>query len=156
MNRITTPPKISVTTGALPASRKIYVKGKLHEHIRVPMREIDRHETAKEPPLRVYDPSGPYTDPAVAIAIDSGLAPLREPWIQARGDVEEYAGRGLRPEDNGFVGADKAVPAFPGKRAPLRAKNGGAVTQLAYARAGVVTPEMEFVAIRENMGRAEL
>ncbi len=153
MNVITKPPKISVTTGPLPGSRKIYVNGERYGDIRVPMREIDLHETAKEPPLRVYDPSGPYTDPAVAIDIDSGLAPLRAPWIQARGDVEEYAGRGLRPEDNGFVGADKAVPAFPGKRAPLRAKNGGAVTQLAYARAGVVTPEMEFIAIRETMGR---
>lgn len=155
MNVITKPPKISVTTGPLPGSRKIYVKGERYGDIRVPMREIDLHETAKEPPLRVYDPSGPYTDPAVDIVIDSGLAPLREPWIQARGDVEEYAGRGLQPEDNGFVGADKAVPAFPGKRTPLRAKNGRAATQLAYARAGVVTPEMEFIAIRENMGREE-
>ena len=153
MNVITKPPKISVTTGPLPGSRKIYVNGERYGDIRVPMREIDLHETAKEPPLRVYDPSGPYTDPAVAIDIDSGLAPLRAPWIQARGDVEEYAGRGLRPEDNGFVGADKAVPAFPGKRTPLRAKNGTAATQLAYARAGVVTPEMEFIAIRETMGR---
>ena len=153
MNVITKPPKISVTTGPLPASRKIYVNGERYDDIRVPMREIDLHETAKEPPLRVYDPSGPYSDPAVAIAIDSGLAPLREPWIQARGDVEEYAGRGLQPEDNGFVGADKAVPAFPGKRTPLRAKNGRAATQLAYARAGVVTAEMEFIAIRETMGR---
>ena len=153
MNVITKPPKISVTTGPLPGSRKIYVNGERYGDIRVPMREIDLHETAKEPPLRVYDPSGPYTDPAVAIDIDSGLAPLRAPWIQARGDVEEYAGRGLRPEDNGFVGADKAVPAFPGKRTPLRAKGGTAATQLAYARAGVVTPEMEFIAIRETMGR---
>ena len=155
MNVITKPPKISVTTGPLPGSRKIYVNGERYGDIRVPMREIDLHETAHEPPLRVYDPSGPYTDPAVAIDIDAGLAPLRAPWIQARGDVEEYAGRGLRPEDNGFVGADKAVPAFPGKRAPLRAKNGRAATQLAYARAGVVTAEMEFIAIRETMGREE-
>ncbi|MFB3136116.1 MAG: phosphomethylpyrimidine synthase ThiC, partial [Rhodospirillales bacterium] len=155
MNVITKPPKISVTTGPLPGSRKIYVNGERYGDIRVPMREIDLHETAHEPPLRVYDPSGPYTDPAVAIDIDAGLAPLRAPWIQARGDVEEYAGRGLRPEDNGFVGADKAVPAFPGKRSPLRAKNGRAATQLAYARAGVVTPEMEFIAIRETMGREE-
>ena len=155
MNVITKPPKISVTTGPLPGSRKIYVNGERYGDIRVPMREIDLHETAHEPPLRVYDPSGPYTDPAVAIDIDAGLAPLRAPWIQARGDVEEYAGRGLRPEDNGFVGADKAVPAFPGKRSPLRAKNGRAATQLAYARAGVVTAEMEFIAIRETMGREE-
>ncbi len=155
MNVITKPPKISVTTGPLPGSRKIYVNGERYGDIRVPMREIDLHETAHEPPLRVYDPSGPYTDPAVAIDIDAGLAPLRAPWIQARGDVEEYAGRGLRPEDNGFVGADKAVPAFPGKRTPLRAKGGRAATQLAYARAGVVTPEMEFIAIRETMGREE-
>ncbi len=155
MNVITKPPKISVTTGPLPGSRKIYVNGERYGDIRVPMREIDLHETAHEPPLRVYDPSGPYTDPAVAIDIGAGLAPLRAPWIQARGDVEEYAGRGLQPEDNGFVGADKAVPAFPGKRPPLRAKNGRAATQLAYARAGVVTAEMEFIAIRETMGRKE-
>ncbi|MCZ6607771.1 MAG: phosphomethylpyrimidine synthase ThiC, partial [Alphaproteobacteria bacterium] len=95
MNVITKPPKISVTTGPLPGSRKIYVNGERYGDIRVPMREIDLHETAHEPPLRVYDPSGPYTDPAVAIDIDAGLAPLRAPWIQARGDVEEYAGRGL-------------------------------------------------------------
>ena len=156
MNRIATPPKISVTTGALPASRKIYVTGKLHEHIRVPMREIDLHETADEPPLRVYDPSGPYTDPAAAIDIDSGLAPLRADWIRGRGDVEEYAGRAVRPEDNGYAEGDNLVPGFPGKRVPLRARNGKAATQLAYARAGAVTAEMEFIAIRENMGRAEL
>jgi len=149
-------PTIEVTTGALPASRKIYVAGRLHPDIRVPIREIDLHETANEPPVRVYDTSGPYTDPNVRIDIHSGLPRLREAWIRGRGDVAEYHGRVVRPEDNGNVGADQLVSEFPNKNKPLRAKDGRAVTQIAYARAGIVTPEMEFIAIRENLGRETL
>ncbi|WP_323767034.1 phosphomethylpyrimidine synthase ThiC [Marinovum sp.] len=144
-------PNPQITTGPLPASRKIHVPGVLHPEIRVPMREISVHPTAGEPPLPVYDSSGPYTDPAAEIDIRKGLAPLRRAWIEARGDVEEYTGRDVKPEDNGFVQGDRLTPEFPVRPRPLRGK--GAVTQLAYARAGIVTPEMEFVAIRENQLR---
>mgnify|MGYP000111947976 CR=1 FL=1 len=144
-------PNPTITTGPLPASRKIHVPGVLHPEIRVPMREISVHPTAGEPPLPVYDSSGPYTDPDAQIDIAKGLAPLRRAWIEARGDVEEYDGREVKPEDNGFVQGDRLTPEFPVRPRPLRGK--GAVTQLAYARAGIVTPEMEFVAIRENQLR---
>ncbi|NIZ14886.1 phosphomethylpyrimidine synthase ThiC [Phaeobacter sp. HF9A] len=148
-------PKIApkVTTGALPASRKIYVAGELHDGIRVPMREIATHPTAGEAPLPVYDSSGPYTDPEIETDIRTGLAPLRAGWIRARGDVDAYTGRDVRPEDNGFVEGDRLVPEFPVKPAPLRGTGEAAPTQLAYARAGIITPEMEFVAIRENQLR---
>ncbi|MBX6368747.1 MAG: phosphomethylpyrimidine synthase ThiC, partial [Rhodospirillales bacterium] len=146
----------TVSTGPLPSSRKVYVAGKLHPELRVAMREIDLEKSAGEPPLRVYDSSGPYTDPAVRIDIRAGLPKLRDPWIRARGDVEEVEGRAIRPEDDGLKhGEARRVELFPGAatRRPLRAKPGRAVTQLAYARAGIVTPEMEYVAIRENLGR---
>ncbi|TIP30958.1 MAG: phosphomethylpyrimidine synthase ThiC, partial [Mesorhizobium sp.] len=81
---------------------------------------------------------------------------LREAWIEARGDVGRYEGRTIKPEDNGFVSADRLTPEFPVRNRPLRAAGGRAVTQLAYARAGIITPEMEFVAIRENLGREQL
>jgi len=129
------------------------VNGSLHPDIRVPMREISVHPTAGEAPLPVYDSSGPYTDPNVITDIRQGLAPLRRKWIEARGDVAEYDGREIKPEDNGFVEGDRLTPEFPIRPRPLRAKDGKAVTQLAYARAGVVTPEMEFIAIRENQLR---
>ncbi|UWQ08048.1 phosphomethylpyrimidine synthase ThiC [Aliiroseovarius crassostreae] len=148
-----TVPNPNITTGGLPASRKIHVAGTLHPDVRVPMREISVHPTAGEPPLPVYDSSGPYTDPDVTTDIKQGLAPLRRAWILARGDVEEYDGREIKPEDNGFVEGDKLTPEFPIKPRPLRAKPGRAVTQLAYARAGIITPEMEFIAIRENQLR---
>ncbi len=148
----------TVSTGPLPASRKIYVAGERHPALRVPMREIEVSPTAKEPPVRVYDTSGPYTDPAVTIDISAGLPPVREPWIRARGDIEEVMGRTIRPEDNGLrPGEASVVPAFDrGGRRPLKGKAGRAVTQLAYARAGIVTPEMEYIAIRENRGRKQL
>ncbi len=144
----------TITRGALPASSKIYLNGKLHPAIRVPMRRIDLHPTAGEPPVTVYDSSGPYTDPGCITDIGTGLPELRAPWIEARGDTAAYPGRAIQPADNGFVGAGHLVPEFPVRRSPRRA-TGGAVTQLAYARAGIVTPEMEFVAIRENMGRTQ-
>lgn len=143
----------TVTTGPLPASRKIYIPGDIHPDIRVPMREISVHPTAGEPPVVVYDSSGPYTIEGADIRIEQGLTQLRRDWVLARGDVEVYDGRHIRPEDNGFVSADRLTPEFPAKRQPLRATNGKAVTQLAYARAGIITPEMEFIAIRENLGR---
>jgi phosphomethylpyrimidine synthase len=142
-----------VTTGPLPASTKIFLSGDIHPDIRVPLRQISLHPTAGEPAVTLYDSSGPYTDPTAQIVIDRGLARRRLGWIEERGDVEAYTGRDIRPEDNGFVSGDKLTPAFPVKHQPLRATAGKAVTQLAYARAGIITPEMEYVAIRENLGR---
>ncbi|MBB3350117.1 phosphomethylpyrimidine synthase [Rhizobium sp. BK049] len=148
-------PKLTpvVTTGPLPASTKIAKPGTLYPDLRVPMREISLHPTSGEPPVTVYDSSGPYTDPAYTVSIDAGLPRLRESWIRARGDVEAYEGRVVKPEDNGFVTGERLTPEFPLRNTPLKAKAGRAVTQLAYARAGIVTPEMEFIAIRENLGR---
>jgi phosphomethylpyrimidine synthase len=146
---------LQVTTQPLPASKKVFRPGELHPAIRVPMREIALHPSAGEPPVTVYDSSGPYTDPDTTIAIERGLPRPRAEWIAARGDTEAQEGRAVRPEDNGFVSGDRLTPAFPIQHRPLKAKNGKAVTQLAYARAGIITPEMEFVAIRENLGRAQ-
>ena len=143
----------TVTTGPLPASRKIYIPGDIHPDIRVPMREISVHPTSGEPPVTVYDSSGIYTVEGADISIEQGLPELRRSWVLARGDVEAYRGRRVRPEDNGFASGERLTPEFPAKRQPLRAKDGKAVTQLAYARAGIITPEMEFIAIRENLGR---
>ena len=150
--------EIAVTTGPLPASSKVYVPGDLHKDIRVPLREISLSPQAQEPPLLVYDSSGPFTDVELEgdLDIEAGLPRLRETWIRARGDVEEYTGREVRPADNGFVADDRLVPEFPAKRRPLRAKNGLTVTHLEYARAGTITPEMEFIAIRENLGRERI
>ncbi|HXZ59616.1 MAG TPA: phosphomethylpyrimidine synthase ThiC [Steroidobacteraceae bacterium] len=142
-----------VVSESFPASRKVYRAGRLHPELRVPMREIALHPSSGEPPLAVYDASGPYTDPAVTIDIEAGLAPLRAPWIAARADTEAYPGRRVQLIDNGLTAGGKGAPEFPLRRAPLRARRGKPVTQLAYARAGIVTPEMEYVAIRENLGR---
>jgi phosphomethylpyrimidine synthase len=145
----------TVTTGPLPASTKVFKPGVRHPELRVPMREIALHPSAGEPPVTVYDASGPYTDPRAQIAIERGLPRHRQAWTEAHGDVEAYDGRDLKPEDNGFVSPDRLTPAFPVRHRPLRAKDGKAITQLAYARAGIITPEMEYVAIRENLGRAQ-
>ncbi|HUA55511.1 MAG TPA: phosphomethylpyrimidine synthase ThiC [Candidatus Sulfotelmatobacter sp.] len=148
----------SVTTGPLPASRKVHVPGERHRDLRVAMREIDLTPSSGEPPVRVYDTSGPYSDPQVAIDIRKGLPALRAAWITGRGDVEDYAGRAARPEDDGLkAGQESSVPQFDrGGRRVLRARGDAAVTQLAYARRGIVTAEMEYIAIRENLGRARL
>jgi phosphomethylpyrimidine synthase len=146
----------AISTGALPSSRKVFKSGTLHPDIRVPMREIALHPTANEPPVTVYDSSGPYTDPDATIEIGKGLFRIREDWIVGRGDIDRHGGRAVRPEDNGFVSGDRLTPEFPVRHKPLKAKAGKTVTQLAYARAGIVTPEMEFVAIRENLGRERL
>ncbi|MGH8080169.1 MAG: hypothetical protein ACREP7_06300 [Lysobacter sp.] len=145
--------EIGVTTGPIRGSRKIHVGD-----LRVAMREIVLDPSCNEPPLRVYDTSGPYTDPKALIDINAGLGQLRRDWIIARGDVEEYDAREIRPEDNGLSGPDRSagVPQFPNVvKRPLRAKAGANVSQMHYARRGIVTPEMEYVAIRENMGRAQ-
>ncbi len=143
-----------VTTGPLIGSRKVYAAGCAHPDLRVPFREVLPHPSANEPPVTIYDPSGPYTDPDASIDINQGLARTRAAWVIARGDVEEIDGRAVKAEDNGNVGADKLTPPFPKQPRVLRAKAGAAVTQLEYARRGIITPEMEYVAIRENMRRA--
>ena len=144
---------LHVVAESLPASRKIYHSGPLHAGLRVPMREIALHPTSGEPPHTVYDTSGPYTDPSVTIDIERGLPGLRTPWILARADVESYPGRRVQPIDNGLAAGGRPAPEFPLQRVPLRARRGLAATQLAYARAGIITPEMEYIAIRENLGR---
>jgi phosphomethylpyrimidine synthase len=143
----------AVTTGPIIGSRKVYASGCAHPDLRVPFREVAVHPSANEPPVTVYDPSGPYTDHDVVIDIDAGLARTREAWVVARGDVEAIEGRAVKAEDNGNVSPEKLTPPFPKQPRVLRAKGGAAVTQLAYARAGIITPEMEFVAIRETMRR---
>ncbi|MFO1413665.1 MAG: phosphomethylpyrimidine synthase ThiC [Burkholderiales bacterium] len=150
----------SAAIAPLPASRKVYVAGSRPD-VRVPMREISQSDTPasfgaeKNPPLVVYDTSGPYTDPAVAIDIRKGLPALRAAWIAERGDTVELAG-----PTSSYGRARLADPELSGLRfdlgrKPRRAQAGSNVTQMHYARRGIVTPEMEFVAIRENLLREE-
>ncbi|WP_283419918.1 phosphomethylpyrimidine synthase ThiC [Sphingopyxis sp. Geo48] len=150
---------IGVTTGPIRGSRKVHVASPTGSGIRVAMREIDLDPHSGEPSVRVYDTSGPYTDPNAKIDIAAGLPELRASWIRARGDVEEVAQREVRPEDNGQLGPDRSggVPAFPNvRKTVLRAKPGQNVSQMHYARRGIITPEMEYVATRENLGRERL
>ncbi|HLX72532.1 MAG TPA: phosphomethylpyrimidine synthase ThiC, partial [Verrucomicrobiae bacterium] len=165
------------SSDSLPNSAKVYVPGEIHPDVRVPFREIRLTPTKSfngaveaNEPVRVYDCSGPWGDPNFTGQVEEGLPALREKWIRARGDVEEYDGREVKPQDNGYLSGKHAEFAsqaernrlveFPGlksnRRRTLRAKAGKVVTQLAYARAGIITPEMEFIAIRENMGRAKI
>src|SRR5215469_13039432 len=109
-----------VVSEALPASRKIHKPGTLHAQLRVPMREIALHPSSGEPPLIVYDSSGPYTDPAVSIDIEHGLPRTRAGWIAARADTEAYPGRRVQPIDNGLASGSKGAPEFPVRRPPLR------------------------------------
>src|SRR5262249_22526958 len=142
-----------VTTGPLPSSRKIFANPDAAPELRVPLREIMLTEGAGEPNLPVYDTSGPYTDPDVTIDVNAGLSRNRKAWVLERGGVEEYEGREIKPVDNGNVSADKAAKAFSAYHKPLRGVDGHKVTQLEFARAGIVTKEMIFVAERENLGR---
>ncbi|MGE8132167.1 phosphomethylpyrimidine synthase ThiC [Novosphingobium subterraneum] len=150
--------EIGVTTGPIRGSRKIHVESARFPGLTVAMREISLEPSSGEPPVRVYDTSGPYTDTNVMIDIAAGLPKLRRDWIVGRGDVEEYDGRAVKPEDNGLKGPDRSagVPPFPNVvKRPLRAKAGQNVSQMHYARQGIITPEMEYVAIRENLGRKQ-
>jgi phosphomethylpyrimidine synthase len=149
----TIPSNATVSRGPLPGSRKIYVQ---QDGPGVPFREVAL--SGGEPPVLLYDTSGPYTDDTASIDIAHGLAPLRHDWILARGDVEEYEGRARKPEDDGLKSGERlGVPQFDrAARKPLRGKPGQTVTQLAYARAGLVTPEMRYIAARENLGRSLL
>jgi len=158
------PSTTHVTRGALTGSRKVYIG----EH-QVPMREI-MLDDPDQPSITVYDTSGPYTDDSVELDIMKGLPTRRKDWILGRGDVEEVEGREIKPMDNGYTSEEQAervkakkeggahwherFPASPEK--PLKAKEGQNVTQMHYARKGIITPEMEFIAIRENQAREEV
>jgi phosphomethylpyrimidine synthase len=153
MNKPILDKSISITRGCLPGSRKLMLA---HGGFSVPFREVPL--SGGEPPVRLYDTSGPYTDDTVDIDIEKGLSGLRRGWIAGRGDVEEYAGRERKPEDDGLKKGEKlTVPQFgrSGIRL-LRARPGRNVTQLHYARAGVITEEMKYIAARENLGRSAL
>ncbi len=170
-----------------PNSTRIYVPGEIHPDVKVPMREIRLSDTEhsdgrieKNEPIRVYDCSGPWGDPAFEGDVTQGLPAIRRQWILDRGDVEEYSGRDIKPEDNGYLSdahsekynslkaAKNRLKEYPGlKRQPLRAKGSSLessgserddwhpVTQKWYADQGIITPEMEYIAIRENLGRTE-
>lgn len=155
-----------------PKSRRIYVSGQQHPQLQVPMREVELSETnhadgrvEQNEPVRIYDPSGPWGDPDFDGSVETGLPALRRDWILARGDVEEYEGRDVKPEDNGYLSdehaerfnankkAENRLKEYPGlSRKPLKS-TGKPVSQLWYAKQGIVTPEMEYIAIRENLGR---
>ena len=151
-----------------PNSERVYLPGRLHPDLRVPFREVNlsptKHPSGKievNEPVRIYDTSGPWGDPAFTGKVENGLPALRRDWILARGDVAEYEGREVKPEDNGYLSAEHAsrhnekkaarnrLREYPGlKRQPLRASAGHPVTQMWYAKQGIITPEMEFIAIR--------
>ncbi len=144
----------------LPNSRKVYVTGSRPD-IRVPMREVSQAATPtmfggeENPPVYVYDCSGPYTDPAARIDIRSGLAPLRQKWIEERGDTEVLNGPSSAFGKERLADPKLAELRFNLKRAPRRARPGKNVSQMHYARQGIITPEMEFIAIRENLQREQ-
>ena len=145
-----------VTTGPLPASRKVYVNGELYPDLRVPVREIDLHPSANEEAVAVYDTTGPYTDPDITIDVEKGLSRTRTDWVKERGGIEAYEGRHVKPEDNGGANGKHLAREFPVRHEPIRGLEGHAVTQLEHARAGTITREMEFIAIRENLGRKKM
>src|SRR5918995_1674383 len=146
--------ELKVTTGPIRGSRKIHVGD-----LKVAMRAVGLEPSSGEPQVVLYDTSGPYSDPNARIDIMAGLPELRREWIRGRGDVEEVLQREVRPEDNGQLGPDRSggVQPFPKvRRHVLRARPGANVSQMHYARKGIITPEMEYVAIRENLGREQL
>jgi len=159
-----------------PNSSRVYVQGEIHPDVQVPMRQIELSPTKSisgeieiNEPVRVYDTSGPWGDPDFEGNVEQGLPALRREWILKRSDVAEYDGREIKPQDNGYLSTSHAQIASErrgglsplhspenAKRKPLRASSGHPVTQLWYARQGIITPEMEFIAIRENLGRAKI
>ena len=163
--------KVNISTDPIsPKSKKVYVSGTIHSDIKVPFREISLSASTTvngngngydikqdESSLIVYDTSGPYTDPDAKIDIREGLDPIRLPWIIGRGDVEYYDGRKIEPKDDGYrEGENPNTERFPKTRDKvLRAKPGQNVSQMYYAKRGIITPEMEFIAIRENQKRKQ-
>ncbi|MBI2388517.1 MAG: phosphomethylpyrimidine synthase ThiC, partial [Deltaproteobacteria bacterium] len=155
-----------ITRGPFPASRKIFVEGTLHPDVRVPMREISQTPTREgtgsaprlvpNPPVVVYDTSGPYTDPEVTIDVRKGLAPLRLSWVERRDDTEELERLSSLYGQRRLADASLDALRFHVERKPRRAKPGSNVTQMHYARRGIITPEMEYVAIREQQRADEI
>ncbi|MBV9653585.1 MAG: phosphomethylpyrimidine synthase ThiC [Acetobacteraceae bacterium] len=145
----------TVTTGPIAGSRKIYTSPEGRPDILVPFREIALDPSAAEPPFRAYDCSGPYTDPGTRIELEAGLPPVRAPWVAARGFVPAEA-RAVKPEDNGGASGDRLVPPCPAPQTVLAGVWGKPVTQMEFARAGIITEEMIYVAHRENLGRAQM
>src|SRR5690242_1233456 len=129
-----------VTTGPLPASRKIFSAPEAAPDLRVPLREIAVTDPA-EPPVVVYDTTGPYTDPNAVIDVEKGLPRTRIEWVKERGGVEQYEGRPIKPVDNGNVTGKHLARNFPNTPRPYRALDGHPVTQLEWARKGVITKE---------------
>ncbi|MEQ9520811.1 MAG: phosphomethylpyrimidine synthase ThiC, partial [Parvibaculum sp.] len=151
--------KANVTTGPLPASSKVFTTPDMAKDIKVAHREIELHPSAMEPPVRVYDTSGPYSDPNAVIDLEKGLPRTRTAWVEERGHVVSYEGRDVRPEDNGFsggnVGEKHLARAFPIVNRPYKGDGTGPVTQFEFARAGIITKEMIYIAERENLGRKQ-
>jgi phosphomethylpyrimidine synthase len=145
-----------VTTGPLPASRKIYAAPDAAPELRVPVREIILEQSAKEPNVHVYDTAGAYSDPDVTIDVEKGLSRTRIEWVKARGGVEEYEGRPIQPVDNGNATGKYLARNFPNTPKPFRAVGDAPVTQYEFARAGIITKEMIYVAERENVGRKKI
>lgn len=151
--------RLAQTREPFPASTKVYLPGAMHPGLQVPMREVALTNGER---VALYDTSGPYTDPKAVIDVRRGLAPLRAPWIKARGDTETYTGRAPQALDDGSKHEQREAERLAAlrqeaaglQRTPRRARSGANVTQMHYARRGIVTPEMEFVSIREN-GRRE-
>src|SRR5258707_5016738 len=143
----------AVTTGPLPSSRKIFASPDAAPDLRVPLREIMLSEGAGEPNLPVYDTSGVYTDNNAAIDVENGLKRTRVEWVRERGGIEEYDGRPIQPIDNGNVTGKHLARLFPNTPKPMRAVGDAPVTQLEFARAGIITKEMIYIAERENLGR---
>lgn len=143
-----------VTTGPLPGSRRVYTSPSTAPGLKVPHREIDLHPTANEPPVRVYDTSGPYSDPNATINVETGLPRHRLDWYKDR-QVEQYEGRPLSPLDNGGATGKYLAREFPTQHKPLKGPDGQPLTQYEFARAGIITPEMVYVAERENLGRKQ-
>ncbi|WP_313446929.1 phosphomethylpyrimidine synthase ThiC [Brevundimonas sp.] len=147
----------TIPTGERAGSRKVYVAGELYPDIRVPFREVAVHPTANEPPVTIYDSSGPYTDPTVTIDIKRGLPLVKSSWQLDRGDIAPVANpREVKPEDNGHASGRHLAPRFDtSNHRVFKGVEGRPVTQYEYAQAGIITPEMEYVAIRENLRREQ-
>jgi phosphomethylpyrimidine synthase len=145
-----------VTTGPIAGSRKIYARPDAAPELKVPLREIALDPSSGEPPLPVYDPSGPYTDPDAVIDVERGLSRPRSEWVRERGGVEDYDGRAIKPVDNGNVSGKHLARTFPNTPKPWRGLDGKPMTQLEWARAGVITKEMIYIAERENLGRKKM
>ncbi|EKY28782.1 thiamine biosynthesis protein ThiC [Brevundimonas diminuta 470-4] len=147
----------TIPTGPRAGGRKVYVAGELFPDIRVPFREVAVHPSANEPPVTMYDSSGPYTDPSVTIDIKKGLPRVKSSWQLDRGDIAPVANpREVKPEDNGHAAGRHLAPRFDtSNHQVFKGVEGRPVTQYEYAKAGIITPEMEYVAIRENLRREQ-